>query len=637
MLGLFLADARRPRPRRRRSAIAARARSSSGASGRSRSRSTSPSSRSATCARGRSSSAPSLGLGDAVRPGRLGGRARRRGACRGRRRRARDASRSRSPRGRATLRELAADRRARPRRAASRAPASRWPRSSCSRSTRRRSRLLVVPAAALRASRFRAYGAERRRHEHVEVPLPLDARDAERARAPGRGARAARPPRGRCSPPSSPRSSCFDADAAGGVLRSAIGPGGEELARVRRARRREELARGRERARGRARGAAAARPRAARARRATSRAHGLDDAIFTVLRRRRAGLRAAPRRRAAPATSTTFTEDDRALFETFASHAAVLLENDRVKEQLRYQAFHDALTGLPNRALFARAGRRRARARPPARTHRRPCSSSTSTTSRRSTTASATRAGDELLVAVAEPRALRRPRRRRRGAARRRRVRRPARERRPRRGRGGRRAAASRRCAAPFVLHGRELLIHASIGIATGDGRAGSPTTCSRTPTSRCTARRAAASGSTPSTTRGCTRACGGATSSPRALEQAVDRDEIKVYYQPIVGLANGARRRRRGARPLAPPEPRARPPGQLHPARRGDRPDDARSAGACSARPAGRRASGRRRSAGAPRLTISVNLSPLELQNPHLVDEVARHARRRPGSRRSR
>src|SRR5437016_8844118 len=49
----------------------------------------------------------------------------------------------------------------------------------------------------------------------------------------------------------------------------------------------------------------------------------------------------------------TFNGDDRKLFETFASHAGVLLENDRVKEQLRHQAFHDGLTGLPNRVLFA--------------------------------------------------------------------------------------------------------------------------------------------------------------------------------------------------------------------------------------------------------------------------------------------
>jgi diguanylate cyclase (GGDEF)-like protein len=49
----------------------------------------------------------------------------------------------------------------------------------------------------------------------------------------------------------------------------------------------------------------------------------------------------------------TFTADDRKLLETFANHAGVLLENDQVREQLRYQAFHDALTGLPNRVLFA--------------------------------------------------------------------------------------------------------------------------------------------------------------------------------------------------------------------------------------------------------------------------------------------
>jgi diguanylate cyclase (GGDEF)-like protein len=59
---------------------------------------------------------------------------------------------------------------------------------------------------------------------------------------------------------------------------------------------------------------------------------------------------------------TTFDHDDRKLFETFASHASVLLENDRLEQslaalsrlqdQLRHQAFHDALTGLPNRVLF---------------------------------------------------------------------------------------------------------------------------------------------------------------------------------------------------------------------------------------------------------------------------------------------
>jgi diguanylate cyclase (GGDEF)-like protein len=59
---------------------------------------------------------------------------------------------------------------------------------------------------------------------------------------------------------------------------------------------------------------------------------------------------------------TEFDENDLVLFETFSSHAAVLLQNGRLEqslaqvtelqEQLRHQAYHDTLTGLPNRALF---------------------------------------------------------------------------------------------------------------------------------------------------------------------------------------------------------------------------------------------------------------------------------------------
>ena len=59
---------------------------------------------------------------------------------------------------------------------------------------------------------------------------------------------------------------------------------------------------------------------------------------------------------------TTFSEDDLRLFETLANQTAVALENghleqslaelSRLKEQLRYQAYHDKLTGLANRSLF---------------------------------------------------------------------------------------------------------------------------------------------------------------------------------------------------------------------------------------------------------------------------------------------
>jgi diguanylate cyclase (GGDEF)-like protein len=59
---------------------------------------------------------------------------------------------------------------------------------------------------------------------------------------------------------------------------------------------------------------------------------------------------------------TTFEPDDLRLLETVANQAAVALENgqleqslhelSRLKEELRHQAFHDSLTGLPNRPAF---------------------------------------------------------------------------------------------------------------------------------------------------------------------------------------------------------------------------------------------------------------------------------------------
>ena len=59
---------------------------------------------------------------------------------------------------------------------------------------------------------------------------------------------------------------------------------------------------------------------------------------------------------------TTFADDDLRLLETLANQAAVALENghleqslaelSRLKEELRFQAFHDPLTGLANRTLF---------------------------------------------------------------------------------------------------------------------------------------------------------------------------------------------------------------------------------------------------------------------------------------------
>jgi diguanylate cyclase (GGDEF)-like protein len=70
-----------------------------------------------------------------------------------------------------------------------------------------------------------------------------------------------------------------------------------------------------------------------------------------------------------------FDSDDLKLFQTLASHTAVALENgqleqslsslSRLKEELQHKAYHDALTGLANRAFFAQSVAQRLEATEP--------------------------------------------------------------------------------------------------------------------------------------------------------------------------------------------------------------------------------------------------------------------------------
>jgi diguanylate cyclase (GGDEF)-like protein len=88
------------------------------------------------------------------------------------------------------------------------------------------------------------------------------------------------------------------------------------------------------------------------------RARGLEDAILAPLRGedRTFGLLVVGERLG---DVSTFADADVELLGTFAGHSSILLENGRLehslaqltqlKEQLRHQAYHDGLTGLPNR------------------------------------------------------------------------------------------------------------------------------------------------------------------------------------------------------------------------------------------------------------------------------------------------
>jgi diguanylate cyclase (GGDEF)-like protein len=274
---------------------------------------------------------------------------------------------------------------------------------------------------------------------------------------------------------------------------------------------------------------------------------GLNDAILTTLAGENGLLGMLLVGDRADDVST-FGQEDEKLFRTFAGQAALLLENEQLEQsvaklteleaKLRHQALHDALTGLPNRRLF--------HARVDEAFHRAAADGSDPVVLfidldgfKAINDDLGHAAGDELLVAFAE---------RLRGNVRPEEL--PARL-------GGDEFAvlieaggpdvaedvAQRLVAAvrnPFSIHGRRLSVRLSIGIAGARNAAGVEELLANADLAMYTAK---SDGSSSYAVY--TEAMRGSAQARRklgaALEDALDRDQIDVHYQPIVDLRTGA------------------------------------------------------------------------------------------------
>jgi diguanylate cyclase (GGDEF)-like protein len=244
---------------------------------------------------------------------------------------------------------------------------------------------------------------------------------------------------------------------------------------------------------------------------------------------------------------STFGQEDEKLLRTFAGHAALLLENEQLEQsvaklteleaKLRHQALHDALTGLPNRRLFhARVDEAHRRAETDGSD---PVVLFIDLDGFKSINDDLGHAaGDELLMAFAE---------RLRGNVRPEEL--PARL-------GGDEFAvllesggpeiaedvARRLIGAvrnPFSIHGRRLSVRLSIGIAAALDAASVEEVLANADLAMYAAK-TDGTASYAIYTEGMRGSAEARLKLGVALEDALDRDQIDVHYQPIVDLRTG-------------------------------------------------------------------------------------------------
>jgi diguanylate cyclase (GGDEF)-like protein len=352
---------------------------------------------------------------------------------------------------------------------------------------------------------------------------------------------------------------------------------------------------------------------------------GLKDAVITALRGedRTVGLMVIGDR---AGDVETFSYHDRKLCETFAAHVGLLLENDlleksiadltELKEQLQYQAFHDSLTGLPNRAMFTqRIAATLAQGAPAAVLFLDLDDFKTINDSLGHAS------GDELLRIVAE------------------RVSESVRqEDTPARIGGdefavlmiGGDTAQAEQLAArlvdavrqPMMLGGRQVSLHTSVGIAPADTACDADQLLQNADVAMYTAKSRDKRGHIvyePAMHEVVRRR----HELSSTLERAVERAEIEVHYQPIVDLGSGAVVSFEALARWRHPERGLLGPGEFVPL--------AVETGLMVGigrevlRQACRQTALWRREAGFENLNVMVNLTASELENPLLVGDVAR------------